>query len=109
MKLIYFDLRADTVNAFCVLENCSLRTFGNECLCGLRTSYVINDKDKSSIFLFCTLMDFSCSKEQLSANIVLKLKMYPKKINTVFNFFFFGSVISKGLGKGCIFPLNLNL
>lgn len=105
MKLIYFDLRADTVNAFCVLENCSLRTFGNECLCGLRTSYVINDKDKSSIFLFCTLMDFSCSKEQLSANIVLKLKMYPKKINTVFNFFFFGSVIS----KGHLFPLNLNL
>jgi len=103
LKLIYFDLRADTVNAFCVLENCSLRTFGNECLCGLRTSYVINDKDKSSIFLFCTLMDFSCSKEQLSANIVLKLKMYPKKINTVFNYFFLARSSRKVLGNGVFF------
>lgn len=58
---IFFDLRDDTVNIFCVLENCPLRTFGNACLRGLRRSYVIYDKEKSSIFLLCTLMGFSCS------------------------------------------------
>ena len=31
IKLDYFDLRADTVNIFCILENYSLRTFDNEC------------------------------------------------------------------------------
>ena len=57
VKIDIFDLRADTVNIFCVLENCPLRTF-----MWLRKSYVMYDKEKSSIFLFCTLMDFSCSK-----------------------------------------------